>query len=132
VKKKVFYVILIAFVVWETFTFAEGTPPEMTSGIYDTSKPAATAVITEEAVWEQLRDVKDQQFVTICGFTEALSVVDMGLIYGVTVENNNVRVVLTTYHSGFLNVQLIAAVKNLYIICMSSLKQIQRSYPRTV
>jgi metal-sulfur cluster biosynthetic enzyme len=122
VIKKVFYMVLSAFVASAFSAQAQADQPQLKSGASFSGRPSATAAIIEQAVWEQLNEVKDEQFITlwplIYSTSEPLSVVDMGLIYSVKVENNNVHVVLTTYHKGFMNVKLIASPVRKKILAM--------------
>jgi metal-sulfur cluster biosynthetic enzyme len=93
-KGKVFYFALIAFVTLVL------------------SSSAQVKVITEEAVWNQLKDLSDSYLGT------PLSVVDMGLIYGVKVNNNDVHILLTTYHEGFVDIMRVASPVRKKILAM--------------
>ena len=53
-------------------------------------------MITEELVWNQLKELKDTMF------GSPLSVVDVGLIYQVQIEQNNVHVVVTQFNRGHI------------------------------
>ncbi len=53
-------------------------------------------MITEDAVWNQLKELKDKMFGT------PLSVVDMGLIYDVKVQDRDVHVTVAVYNRGHL------------------------------
>ena len=65
---------------------------------------SAPPVITEEQVWAQLEQLTDDMFGT------PLSVVDMGLVYDIDVDgDNNVYVVSTVYHRGFVETMRLAS-----------------------
>ncbi|MFA6470873.1 MAG: iron-sulfur cluster assembly protein, partial [Candidatus Latescibacterota bacterium] len=94
-NKKIFFIVLLVLFTWGA------------------SGNAQTNIITEEGVWNELKNLQDGYLGT------PLSVVDMGLIYSVKVENNNVRVVITTYHEGFVDVMKIASPVRKKILAMS-------------
>jgi len=85
-KWNVFFIALVALIAWEASLSAQVT-----------SLPTSDAqVITEKMVWDTLEELKDR--------TTKLSVVDLGVIYSVTVKNNNVHVVATVYDRGFVQI----------------------------
>ncbi|MFA6473189.1 MAG: hypothetical protein WCU00_14255 [Candidatus Latescibacterota bacterium] len=100
VTKKAFFVVLFA----------------LAAGVVSSS--AQVSVITEEAVWDQLKELKDPQFVTLAGFSDSLSVVDLGLINSVRVKNNDVRIVATTFHRGFVQTMYLASPVRKKILAM--------------
>lgn len=61
-------------------------------GYSDPQSPSSAATITDEQVKMALRKVKDPEL--------NLNVVDLGLIYGVTVEEGNVEVAMTLTSPG--------------------------------
>ncbi|MFA6470874.1 MAG: FlgD immunoglobulin-like domain containing protein [Candidatus Latescibacterota bacterium] len=125
-KGKVLF-ILITLAVCGVSANIHGNALAASSVIFPFAKPA---VITEEAVWNQLKELKDPQFVTLAVLSDSLSVVDMGLIYSVQVENNNVRVVLTTYHPGFVQYIYIASPVRQKILAMTGVGAVTVEYVR--
>jgi metal-sulfur cluster biosynthetic enzyme len=127
-KAKAFRLILLFFVTFGMFGLASVSQPAVNSDITLSAK--AASVITEEAVWNQLRDLKDPQFVTLAYFSDSLSVVDMGLVYSVKVENNNVHVVVTTYHPGYAQYMYIASPVRQKILAMPGVGNVTVEFVR--
>jgi metal-sulfur cluster biosynthetic enzyme len=104
VKKKVFFMVLSALGVWALSVSAQ--------------------VITEKAVWDQLKELKDPQFLTLAGFSDSLSVVDLGLIYKVQVKNNDVKIIATTFHRGFVQTVHLGSPARKKILAMPGVKNV--------
>jgi len=68
-------------------------------------------MISEQKVWQKLDEIKDVMFVRELRrylddqtLGTPLSVVDVGLIYDVQIQDNNVHVVFMPYSRGFVQV----------------------------
>ena len=68
-------------------------------------------MISVQAVWEQLDEIKDEMFVRELRrylndptLGTPLSVVDVGMIYDVEVRDNDVRVVFMPYSRGYVQI----------------------------
>lgn len=122
-RGKAFFIALIALVVWEASAYAQGNPPAAISASPTSGTLLReTPVITEEAVWDQLKELKD-------GMTQ-LSVVDLGVIYSIKVENNNVHVVVTLYDRGFIQIFDLASPVRQKILAMKGVGDVTVEFVR--
>ena len=56
-------------------------------------KPLSSSDVTEEAVWQLLEEVKDPE-------VPVLSIIDLGIVRGVTINNENINITITPTYSG--------------------------------
>ena len=76
-------------------------------------------MIAEEAVWEQLKELKDSMFGT------PLSVVDVGLVYEVKVTEDDVHVVVTLFNRGHVQINSLTSAVRQKILGMEGVGEVK-------